>query len=179
MQISRTWAMPSKNTFDIPPIYDFVKRYLLPSKISIDPFARDKRWATYTNDLDPKTKAEYHLDVLDFLKMLIAKKIQADLVLFDPPYSLEQLKRSYENIGRKYTSSDGWKPNRWKTEKDLIDTILIPGGIVLSFGWSSNGMGQKRNYEILEILLVCHGAGHNDTICMAEQKIEPEQIELL
>ncbi|MBA7646932.1 hypothetical protein ES703_54700 [subsurface metagenome] len=170
--------MPSRNTFDILPIFNFVQKHLLSSEISVDPFARDKRWATYTNDLNPKTKAEYHLDVLDFLKILIAKKIQADLILFDPPYSLRQIKECYEGIGRKYTSNDGWKPNRWKEEKDLIDRILLPGSIVLSFGWSSNGMGKKRHYEILEILLVCHGAGHNDTICLAEKKIKSKQIEL-
>lgn len=31
-------------------------------------------------------------------------------------------------------------------------------------------MGRKHNFEILEILLVCHGGVHNDTICMAERK---------
>lgn len=31
-------------------------------------------------------------------------------------------------------------------------------------------MGKKRGYTIEEILLVCHGPGHNDTICMAESK---------
>jgi hypothetical protein len=40
----------------------------------------------------------------------------------------------------------------------------------LSFGWNSTGMGQKRGYEIIEILIVAHGSAHNDTICMAERK---------
>jgi len=42
---------------------------------------------------------------------------------------------------------------------------------VLSFGWNSVGMGITRGYEIVEILLVCHGGAHNDTICIAEKKI--------
>ena len=63
---------------------------------------------------------------------------------------------------------------RWTVEKNIIDQILRPGGYVLHFGWHSNGMGRKRNYEIKEILLVAHGSAHNDTICMAEQKQKVE-----
>lgn len=37
-----------------PPIGEMVQRYLKAAKISCDPFARNKRWATYTNDLNPK-----------------------------------------------------------------------------------------------------------------------------
>jgi hypothetical protein len=51
----REWAMPSHETFDIPPIAAFVQKYLRESQVSVDPFARNRRWATYTNDLDPNT----------------------------------------------------------------------------------------------------------------------------
>jgi len=33
------------------------------------------------------------------------------------------------------------------------------------------GMGKGLGYEIVEILLVCHGSDHNDTICLAERKL--------
>lgn len=167
MKINRIWAMPSKDTFDIDPIGKMVNRYLAKSKISVDPFARDKRWASYTNDLNPNTKAEHHMLALDFLQVLVSKKIKADLVLFDPPYSARQVKECYDNVGLKMTGREG----AWKKEKNLIDKILISGSIVLSFGWNSIGMGKKRYYEILEILLVCHGGAHNDTICMAERRL--------
>jgi hypothetical protein len=49
--------------------------------------------------------------------------------------------------------------------------VLLDNGIVLSFGWNTVGMGKKRGFEILEIMLVCHGGAHNDTICMAERRI--------
>jgi len=167
MKIERVWAMPSKNTFDIIPIRKFVRHYLSKSKISIDPFARDKKWATYTNDLNPNTKAEYHLFALDFLQLMVSEKVKADLVFFDPPYSARQVKECYDNVGLKMTGRDG----AWKKERNLIDKILISNSIVLSFGWNSIGMGKKRCYEILEILLVCHGGAHNDTICLAERKL--------
>jgi hypothetical protein len=83
--IRREWAMPSADTFDIPVIAAFVKKYLCQSKISVDPFARNKRWATYTNDLNPETQADSHLEALDFIHSLIEKGVKADLVIFDPP----------------------------------------------------------------------------------------------
>jgi hypothetical protein len=39
----------------------FVKKYLIKVKVSVDPFARNNRWATYTNDLNPDTAAQTHL----------------------------------------------------------------------------------------------------------------------
>jgi len=177
MEINRTWAMPNKNTFDIQPIKIFVEKYLSRSKISIDPFARDKRWATHTNDLNPNTKAEYHLDVLDFLKVLQENEVRADLVIFDPPYSLRQIKECYEGIGLDLTQKDTQRLAGWAPEKTLMDSTLPVGGTVLSFGWNTVGMGINRCYSIEEILLVCHGGGHNDTICMAEVKVA-EQLKL-
>ncbi len=171
MTIKRLWAMPDKNTLNISPVRKFVYKYLQKSSISIDPFARNQELATYTNDLNPNTKAEYHLDSLIFLKMLRHKKVKADLIIFDPPFSPRQIKECYEGIGMKMGGREALRTASWKAEKDIIDQLLKPGGIFLWFNWNSAGMGQKRNYEILEILLVCHGSSHNDTICMAEKKL--------
>lgn len=105
-RIHRIWAMPNAETFSVPPIGEFVRRYLHTSKVSIDPFARNKRWATYTNDLNPETQAEYHMDVLVFAKKLLAEGKSADLLIFDPPYSPTQIKMSYESIGLKNENKD-------------------------------------------------------------------------
>lgn len=168
MKFTRVWAMPSSNTFEIPPIGDLVKYYLRQSKVSIDPFARNKRWATYTNDLNPATEAEYHMDVLDFLKMLKEKNIRADLVIFDPPYSPRQIKECYDSIGLKMGALDAMRTN-WQPERDLIDDLLVVGGYVISCGWNTMGMGEKRPYEQVELLDVCHGVGHNDTLVLVER----------
>ena len=170
-KINRTWAMANKNTFSVKPVGQFVKKYLRKSKVSVDPFARDKGWATWTNDLNPKTGARFHMDSIDFLQMLTNQGVVADLVLFDPPYSPRQIKECYDGIGKKMEQLDAMRTN-WMRERDLIHEILAPKGIVLSFGWNSMGMGNGRGYDILEILMVCHGVGHNDTICMAEQKVQ-------
>jgi hypothetical protein len=31
-------------------------------------------------------------------------------------------------------------------------------------------MGLSRSYTMFDVLIVCHGGAHNDTICVAERK---------
>lgn len=178
-RIHRIWAMPNAETFSVPPIGEFVRRYLHTSKVSIDPFARNKRWATYTNDLNPETQAEYHMDVLVFAKKLLAEGKSADLLIFDPPYSPTQIKMSYESIGLKNENKDFQRVGRWSDEKAIFAQILLPDSVVLSFGWNSVGMGKELGFEIEEIMLICHGGGHNDTICMAERRLPDYRGKLL
>lgn len=170
MIINRTWAMPNSNTFSIKPIGKFVKKYLHDSLISIDPFARNKQWATYTNDLNPDTLAKSHVDALEFMQGLLRDGIRADLVIFDPPYSPRQLSECYKQIGRRATMQDT-QAKSWSSWKDAIASLTEKDSIVLSFGWNTAGMGKTRGFDIIEILMVCHGGQHNDTICMAEKKI--------
>lgn len=172
MIINRTWAMPNKNTFDCLPIGNFVRKYLADTKVSIDPFSRNNKWTTYTNDLDPNTSAECHVDARQYLASLIAQGITADLIILDPPYSQVQVSRAYNSVGKEYKPfGDDNNAVLYRQMRDLTNALLTTRGVVLSFGWNSGGMGKKRGYEILEVLLVCHGASHNDTICMAERKL--------
>ena len=55
-----------------------------------------------------------------------------------------------------------------KRLKRQINRLVPVGGVVLHFGWNTVGMG--KGWTIEEVLLVCHGSDHNDTICMAERK---------
>jgi len=164
--------MPSADTFDIQPIGALVKRFLKASKTSVDPFSRNKRWATYTNDLNPDTAAEYHLDAYEFLLLLQSKGVAPDLIIFDPPYSRQQVKEVYAGIGRHYGIEDSQDHStNWSKERDVIDQILQVGGIVISCGWNSGGMGKERGYKPLELLITPHGGNHNDTITFVEQKV--------
>lgn len=176
MKFSRFWSMPSADTFDCEPIEGFVKNYLLKSKVSVDPFARNKRWCTHTNDLNPKTRAEHHMDATDFCVMLHSQGVVADLVIVDPPYSPRQVKECYDGIGISMKQEDALLGLTRKKLKQAIHNITKPGSIVLSFGWNIVGMGKE--WEDLEILLVCHGSDHNDTICLAEKRIASPQINL-
>ncbi len=160
--------MPNGDTFSVPPIGDFVRRYLAASRISVDPFARDKRWATHTNDLNPATQAEHHMDAEDFLRSLAGTV--ADLFIFDPPYSPRQISECYKNVGREVGMEGTQNGALYKRVRDAAMPLLADDAVVLSFGWNSAGMGTKRGFEIIEILLVAHGGGHNDTICVAERR---------
>jgi len=166
--------MPSADTFSVPAIGCFVKRYLLKSKISIDPFARNSRLATHRNDLNPDTAAQYHMEALDFLNAMKQDGVKADLVIFDPPYSARQVAECYAHVGRKTTMQDT-QGKSWTDWKAAIAPLVAENGIVLSFGWNTNGMGKKHGFEIIEVMLVAHGEVHNDTICMAEQKLTDNQ----
>lgn len=165
--MSRVWAMPNKDTFSVKPIGEWVQRFLAASKSSVDPFARNKKWATYTNDLNPSTEAMYHMECEAFLAMLVDFGVKADLIILDPP---RQVKECYDSIGLKMAQTDAMGGAARKRRRALIEQIAEPGATVLTFGWDTNGMG-KNGWQIDEILLVAHGSDHNDTICMAESRL--------
>jgi hypothetical protein len=166
MKIGRVWAMPSKWTFKIPPIKDLLAEYITgTSSFWVDPFAGQYSPACVTNDIEGRG-AQYNLDALEFLKGLTDGFARG--VLFDPPYSVEQCLR-------RYTPKQGGTAGRaeyWAQCKDEIARIVEPGGYCISFCWDSTGIGKKRGFEIEEILLVCHGACHNDTIVTVDRKKE-------
>lgn len=162
--------MPNAATFDVKPIGEFVRRYLADAAVSVDPFARNRDWATYTNDINPETSAQVHMDAEAFLTAIAELGVVADLVLFDPPYSPRQVSEHYKAAGREVTAEDTQNGRLYRRVRDAIDRIMRPGGTVLSFGWQSMGMGISRGYELIETMLVAHGGGHNDTICIAERK---------
>lgn len=173
----RVWAMPNACTFDIPPIRALVKSYLQNSTVSVDPFARNKRWATYTNDLNPDTAAEWHMEAKEFLEYLRVNYVRADLGLFDPPYNVSQAKEVYQSIG--LDTMPAAIASSWKAERDALCELIKIGGIVISCNWNSNGMGVGRGFEIQEILIVAHGREHNDTIVTVEKKVESKQLRLI
>lgn len=167
---SRVWAMPNGDTFSVPPIGDFVRRYLAVSKVSIDPFARNKRWATHTNDLNPATEAEHHMDAEKFLLKLAADGVKADLIIFDHPYSPRQISGCYKSVGLEVGMKETQSALLYQRVLDAIVPACTEDAVVLSFGWNSVGMGKRHDFEQIEIMLCCHGGAHNDTICLAERR---------
>jgi len=172
MKMSRAWAMPSADTFSVPVIRDLVQKHL--RGVSVDPFARNKRWATYTNDLNPTTEAEYHMDAVEFLEMLAEKGVQADTLILDPPYSPRQVTECYADAGLKATAMDT-SANFYARMRRAARGVCKRGTVVMSFGWNSCGMGE--GFSPRELLLVAHGGAHNDTICFVEEMTH-EQLSL-
>ena len=169
MKITREWAMPNKNTFSIKPIAGLIHRYYTPDIFSIDPFANQNRIATLTNDLDEQYNTNYHVDAVDFLDIFYTESI--DLVLFDPPFTPRQVAESYKRLG-KTVNTETTQMSYWGNLKDKIARIVKGNGVVISCGWNSNGVGKKRGFKIIEILLVAHGSAHNETIVTVEKKAQ-------
>ena len=166
MLIRREWAMPNSNTFQIQPIRNLIKRYKF--GVIVDPFANTNRIATITNDLNPEYDTTYHMDATEFLMMLDDESV--DTVLYDPPYSPRQVSECYKALGQT-VNMETTQASYWRKQKDEIKRILKVGGVAISLGWNSNGLGIKRGFDIEEILLVAHGSNHNDTIATVERKI--------
>ena len=168
MKINRLWAMSNSHTFSIPPIRELIEHYVGWSDVIVDPFANDSTIGTITNDLNPKFDTDYNMDALEFLKSI--KTAYADVVLYDPPYSPRQVKECYDSIGLPLTAEE--TKASWRSRHlDEIARIFKPGGFALSFGWYSNGIGNKRGFEIFEVLVVAHGGSKNDTLCTVERKL--------
>ena len=168
MLIERAWAMPNKNTFDIPPIRKLIAEELGEDTFWIDPFANCNHVADVTNDLNPTFDTDYHMDALDFLKMFGSKSV--DGVLYDPPYSPRQVSECYKNFGIEVTQ-ETTRASFWGNHKKEMARIVKPSGKVITFGWNSGGIGAKYGFKIKRILLVAHGGWHNDTICTVEVKL--------
>ncbi len=151
MKFERVWAMPNHRTFQIKCI-----KKLLDEEVGqkfVDPFPYP-----------------YEEDAMDYLSGFADCSV--DRLVFDPPYSLRQLKEVYESKGIALTQHD--TQYYWNDLRDEIKRIMKPGGKTVSFGWNSIGIGKTKSggFEITRILLVCHGGHHNDTICTVEKRMQ-------
>lgn len=179
--------MPNKHTFLIPPIKELVTRYVGDGKGWIDPFAGYNSPAEITNDLNPAMPTNCHYHAKEFIGFLSSidddpshrYEAPPEIIgcLFDPPYSLRQVKECYDKIGVKLFQEDSQRFPQ--NVKELIAPIIKMDGIVISFGWNSQGFGKNLGFEIIEVLLVPHGRSHNDTIVTVEKKIIKRENENL
>ncbi len=171
---SREGAIPSHETFMIKPIRKFVERWITvfgESPVIVDPFARNSTYGTITNDMNPNTAAQYHMDAREFIAKLLNDGVVADAVILDPPYSPRQIAECYQGFGATATIKDTQIASLFRECKNALTELVKPNGYALSFGWSSAGFSKRRGFALREVLMVYHGAGRNDTICTAEQKV--------
>ena len=168
MIMSRKWVMPNKWMFAMEPVQELFSRYAV-GPGWVDPFAGKNSPAEWTNDIEDRG-AKSQRDALEYLKSLESMKYSGSL--FDPPYSVEQCLR-------KYTPKQGGTAGRaeyWAKCKDELSRISAPNAYAISFCWDSTGLGKKRGFEIVEVMLLCHGACHNDTIITVERALSSRQI---
>jgi hypothetical protein len=154
--------MPSRWTFSIEPISNLLDRWLNGLQVVVDPFAGKSTRGTHRNDLSDGEDAEV------FCRRLLAEGVVADAVLFDPPYSPRQISECYKGLGLRVGTEETKNARLYKRARAPLAGLLRPGGLALSFGWQSSGF--SREWVTEELLLVQHGGGHNDTICVVQRK---------
>lgn len=167
MVIKREWAMPDQWTFRIKPIAELLNRYVGDGKGWIDPFAGMNSPAEFTNDINPDSPSMYHLKAIDFCKNLDGIY---NGILFDPPYSLRQVKECYDNFGADLTYEE--TITYFSRLKAMMSSRIKFGGLAICCGWNSGGFGISNGFDLIEVLLVPHGRDHNDTIVTVERKIK-------
>lgn len=170
MIFNRTWAMPNRHTFLIPPIRQLldglIEPPLLRRDLWIDPFAGHHSPLSETNDINPACPTKHHLPAHEFVRLY--NGIRG--VLFDPPYSPRQFAEHYEAAGIKPTRQHTQNARYLAALKNDLATRMMPGATAVCFGWNSNGFGKVRGFELKGILLVSHGGAHHDTIVTVETK---------
>lgn len=167
IKFNRAWAMPSKHTFEIKPIKEFIESNLT-GDVILNPFANRSKYGI-TNDLDPEQKTDYCMDALEFLKHFDDNSV--DFILYDPPFSPRQVSECYKSLDMT-VNMQTTQSSYWAKHKKEITRVLKVGGKVITFGWNTGGIGKGNGFEIQKILMVAHGGWHNDTICTLEQKIK-------
>lgn len=170
MIINRVWAMPNKWTFEIKPIKRLIYKYGGDFKGWIDPFAGMNSPAEYTNDLNPEMPTDFHQRANDFVGSMNGAKFKG--ILLDPPYNLAQLKECYEGIGESLIKDD--INYTYSKIKDISYSKIENNGYAICFGWNTVGFGKERGFKLIEILMICHGGHHNDTIVTVERKVRAE-----
>ena len=157
----------TKDTLSDRKVMNLVKSYLTPHSRIIDPFARDCQLAgKCTNDIDPNTKAYWHMDALDFLRMDIWKKPGFDVAILDPPFSARQDKEIYGDTNL-YT-----KPGKLRNIELALGNLIRTNGYVIKFGYNSNF--SHKAFELEHIVLVQYGGCINDMIISVHTKTIPD-----
>jgi|APSaa5957512535_1039671.scaffolds.fasta_scaffold49881_4 hypothetical protein len=146
MKLERVFQMPNHKTFEMKVVKDLIN---------------SERNIGFEFDafLHP-----YKLDALELMKQIGTE--QVSFGLYDPPYSQYQLAKMYKN------KDESWKGNGhyFKLVDSEWDRIVSAGGKVIKFGWNSKRI--SKNFEIIRIMLINHGAQHNDTIVTVQKKTQ-------
>lgn len=149
---SREWAMPSGDTLSIPLIRRLFEKYRPKGdSVIVDPFARNCKLGTIRNDLNPEFDTQYHLDALEFLKTL--KEDSADMVVFDPPYSVAQAASIYKSFGKEKLEINVANAKYWSMCRKHISRILKNGGgmsfLWMEYEWCRQGEPRRASRGIV------------------------------
>ena len=152
LRIDRVFGRPSARTFTIPPVARLLKQEVKKSDRVCEPFP-------YRSTTD----------CFEYLRSWDTES--ADVVLLDPPYTKRQVSDHYREHNVKVT---GWHTSSGWTAKVKAEAarVIREGGIGITFGYNSNGMGKINGMRPYRILM-CHSAGdHYDLLVTCERKVQ-------
>lgn len=164
IKFTRAFSMPNKWTSQMQPVSELLDEEM--EGFTVDLFAGNCTLGDVTNDLNPDTLAQFHMEAEDFVQTFGNASI--DTLIDDPPFTLEQISRSYSGIGSHATKLDT-SLNFWSRYRKHIPRVVTLGGKVIKFGYDSCGY---PGFTLERMLLLYHGGGHYDTICTVWRKVE-------
>jgi len=170
MDIEYKFCFPNKWTFKMKPIYEFVMEEMKKAKKVLVPFAGVVRFdhsdITYIDIQDNLPKPYIKGDTMKILPKLIKKGEKYDLIVSDPPYSASRNVMLYKN--QKY--------HEITLFRYYYHQLLEDNGIVLEFGFNSNGISEKKGYRKVKLLIVAVGGNHNDFLCLKQIKTQKSRF---
>lgn len=162
--IERYVTQTHKWTFQVTTIRDIVERHLEGETLNL--FAGKTKLnhsdRITRNDINTDLDTDYHFEAKDALEYFDPNSF--DTVILDPPFSIR-------NSILKY---DGEHVGRWGLVADAVNELVRPGGIVISFGHNSTGLGKTRGYRKEKLFIFNHKGGHHDTMCLIERQVNNE-----
>ncbi|MBB5396663.1 hypothetical protein [Mucilaginibacter sp. AK015] len=144
-------------TFSVKAIREWTERFCEGRVLNL--FAGETKLALdeTRNDLNPAMPADYHQDALAFLRDWPGERFNT--ILLDPPYAYRKSMELYE----------GMVCSPFRQLKDAIPNCLLPGGLVITFGYHSIVMGRNRGFCLERLALFSHGGAIHDTIASVER----------
>lgn len=151
----------NRYTFSVRPLREWVERSCEGNVLNLfagqTPLALDE----VRNDLEPSMPADYHQDALDLAENWTGKPFGT--ILLDPPYAYRKSMELYKGI----------VCSPFRKLKDALPRILLPGGLVVTFGYHSVVMGRSRGFRLERLAVFSHGGAIHDTLASVERFMPP------
>lgn len=160
-ELERVVASTHKWTFRVPEIRAAVEEHLEGRVLNL--FAGDSRLnhddEVVRNDINPEIDAEYNFDAIEVADYFPPQSF--DTVVLDPPFSIRNAILRY----------DDYNVGKWKLVADGVHKVIRPGGVVISLGHNSTGLGKTRGFAKEKLFIFNHKGGHHDTFCLIERQV--------
>ena len=145
-------------TFEAPKIKEWVESRATGKVLNLFAGKTILNLDEYRVDLREDMDADWYGDAQEFI---LTTDLTFDTVILDPPYGLRKSMTKY----------NGATVSNYKIITSNLHRVLNPEARVISFGYSSVGMGKSNGYHKQEILLMCHGGAQHDTIAVLDAVI--------